>query len=48
MVGAASGPCLNAFDAACNAVFVQARLADDWAVSHCLKTLTASRLAAAR
>ena len=48
MVGAALANGLNAFDAACNAVFVHGRLADDWAVSHPLQTLTASRLAAAR
>ena len=45
MVGAGLANGLNAFDAACSAVFAHGRLANDWAVNHSRQTLTASRLA---
>ena len=45
MVGAGMASGLNAFDAACSAVFAHGHLANDWAVNHPAQTLTASRLA---
>jgi NAD(P)H-hydrate repair Nnr-like enzyme with NAD(P)H-hydrate dehydratase domain len=45
MVGAGLASGLNAFDAACSAVFAHGRLANDWAAAHPDQALTASRLA---
>ncbi len=45
MVGAAIASGLNAFDAACSAVFRHGRVADDWLNTHPSEALTASRLA---
>ena len=45
MVGAGLASGLNAFDAACSAVFAHGRLANGWAVAHPGQALTASRLA---
>ena len=45
MIGAALANGLNAFDAACNAVFRHGRVADDWLNTHPGEALTASRLA---
>ena len=47
MVGAALASGLQAFDAACSAVFRHGRVADDWLNTHPGKALTASRLAQA-
>ena len=47
MVGAAMASGLNAFDAACSAVFRHGRVADDWLETHPGEALTASRLARA-
>ena len=47
MVGAAIASGLNAFDAACSAVFRHGRVADDWLNTHPSEALTASRLASA-
>ena len=47
MVGAYLASGLNAFDAACNAVFKHGRVADDWVQSRPSEALTASRLAQA-
>lgn len=46
MLGAALANGLSAFDAACSAVFVHGRVADDWLKTHPNEALTASRLAA--
>ena len=46
MLGAAVANGLSAFDAACSAVFVHGRVADDWLKTHPNEALTASRLAA--
>ncbi|MGB4118191.1 MAG: NAD(P)H-hydrate dehydratase [Polaromonas sp.] len=46
-VGAAIASGLNAFDAACSAVFRHGRVADDWLNTHPSEALTASRLASA-
>ena len=47
MVGAALASGLNAFDAACSAVFRHGQLADKWEVTHQEKMLTASKLSSA-
>jgi len=47
MVGAALARGLNAFDAACSAVFRHGQVADDWEHTNPGEALTASRLAAA-
>ncbi|MBC7648575.1 MAG: NAD(P)H-hydrate dehydratase [Vitreoscilla sp.] len=47
MVGAALARGLNAFDAACSAVFRHGQVADDWEHTYPGEALTASRLAAA-
>ncbi len=46
MLGASLASGLSAFDAACSAVFVHGRIADDWVKTHPGEALTASRLAA--
>ena len=46
MVGANLAKGLQAFDAACSAVFMHGRAADDWKQTHRDKALTASKLAA--
>ena len=46
MIGAAMANGLNAFDAACSAVFEHGRVADDWPKTHPGQALTASALAA--
>jgi ADP-dependent NAD(P)H-hydrate dehydratase / NAD(P)H-hydrate epimerase len=45
MVGAGLASGLNAFDAACSAVFAHGRMANDWAAARPAQALTASRLA---
>ena len=45
MLGAAIANGLSAFDAACSAVFLHGRIADDWLKTHPGEALTASRLA---
>jgi len=45
MLGAAIANGLSAFDAACSAVFMHGRVADDWLKTHPGEALTASRLA---
>ena len=47
MVGANLAKGLQAFDAACSAVFRHGRAADDWQQTHPQQALTASKLAAA-
>ena len=46
MLGAAIASGLSAFDAACRAVYIHGRTADDWFKTHHGEALTASRLAA--
>ena len=47
MVGANLAKGLQAFDAACSAVFRHGRAADEWQQTHTHQALTASKLAAA-
>ena len=47
MVGAYFAGGLNAFEAACSAVFKHGLVADDWAKKHPVEALTAAKLAAA-